>query len=65
MDKREREQIGVNSILERMMNHVETAEDLGGSRRIIEHLENKGYNVEKYKRRQEYKEFLMFSITCN
>ncbi len=65
MDKREKEQIRVNVFLEKLMNDVKTAEELGESRRIIEYFENKGYNVEKYNRRQKYRENLMLSINCN
>jgi len=65
MDKQKIKQIIINVQLEKLMEDTETAEDLGESRRIIEYFENRGYNVEKFKVKQKYREFLMCSICCN
>jgi hypothetical protein len=65
MDKREIEQIIVYEHLKKLMNDVKTFEDLGFSKRFIEYYEQKGFNVENFKKRHEYRENLLLAINYN
>lgn len=58
-------QITVNEHLEKLMNDVQTLEDLGYSKKFIEYYEEKGFEVYHFKKIQEYKENLLSLINYN
>ena len=59
-----KEQIKVNNHLERLM--IDTSlEGMGYARKFIEYYNLKGFNVQKFKQRQAYRESLMLSVSCN
>ncbi|MFH1503696.1 MAG: hypothetical protein ABIE36_03490 [Candidatus Diapherotrites archaeon] len=65
MDEELMQEIILGRDLNKPMNSVRTAEDLGESKRIIEYFEGKGYDVKKYKEIQQNKEEIMLSTNIN
>jgi hypothetical protein len=65
MDERERRQIIINKHLQKLMDDVKSVEDLGYSKRFIEYYEQKGYDVKKFKIKQEYREGLLLAVNYN
>jgi microsomal dipeptidase-like Zn-dependent dipeptidase len=48
-------EIILNADFNKLMNSIKTIEDVGAGTRILEYFENKGYNVNKYRKIQETK----------